>query len=165
MFDSAKEKTYLVPAEQLDQRTEFGKTYAVGPGRYEAYQSAVQIHTKHGEKWQEIDARFLEKDGLFISRGPVITVTCAASEQNAFITLSDEKQHMMALSLEGALPVKPVIPEAEKIETENPAERSFLSVLQQAQGTLEFREIYPGVNLRCHTNALICVGTTTWTVA
>ena len=50
-------KTYLTPTEQLHQRTAFGKTYAVGPGRYEAYRSAIRIHTVHGDDRQEIDAR------------------------------------------------------------------------------------------------------------
>lgn len=141
-----------MPTEQFNQRTEYGKIFAIGPGRYETYQSAIQLHVKHGEKWQEIDARFLKKDGWFVSEGPVITVACAASEKDGFITISDQKQRKLSLSFEGAQPAKPVIPEAEKIETENPAERSFLNALQQAQGTLEFHEIFPGINLRCHTD-------------
>ena len=48
-------KTYLTPTEQLHQRTAFGKTYAVGPGRYEAYQSAIRIHTVHGDEMVNIE--------------------------------------------------------------------------------------------------------------
>ncbi|MDO5435761.1 MAG: DNRLRE domain-containing protein, partial [Clostridia bacterium] len=152
MSASVKAKTYPVPTEQLDRRTSFSKTYAVGPGRYEAYQSAIQIHAVHGDDRQEIDARFHESDGCFISAGPVITVTCAAIARVNFLTLSDRKQHDLSLDLEGAQPVKPVVPEPEKISAENPAERSFLAALYKAQGTLELREIYPGVTLRCHTD-------------
>ncbi|MBR6861706.1 MAG: hypothetical protein IKM73_10345, partial [Acidaminococcaceae bacterium] len=144
--------TSIIPTEHPTLRTAFAKTYAVGPGKYTAFQSAIQIHARRGGEWQEVDARFRERDGALVSEGPVLTVACVVPGEKDFLTVTDEKGRRLTLGLEGAQPVKPEIPEPGKIETEDPAEYGFLTAQANAQGTLLFHEIYPGVTLCCHTN-------------
>ena len=152
----------LVPTELPTLRTAFTKTYTIGPNRYTAFQSSIQIHARRGDAWQEVDARFRERDGALVSEGPVLTVSCVVPGEKDFLTVTDEKGRRLTLGLEGAQPVKPEIPEPEKIETEDPAEIAFLTAQANAQGTLLFRDIYPGVTLCCHTNGQLA---TTFTFA
>ena len=84
----SKTETFI-PTELLSRRSACGKVFAVGAGRYKAFQSGIQIHALDQEKaeWEEIDARFMPADGIpglnpdipepvYASRGPAMTVTC-----------------------------------------------------------------------------------------
>ena len=53
------EASTIIPTEQIDRRTEFTKTYAVGANKYKAFQSSIQIHSRNLLKgiWEETDAR------------------------------------------------------------------------------------------------------------
>ena len=81
----------LVPTENVDKRTEFSKTYTVGPGKYQAFTSVIPLHRKNGEtgKWEELDATFKAEKGndVLESAGAQLTVSCGVSGEKVFIAV------------------------------------------------------------------------------
>ncbi len=143
------------PTEQISARSENVKTYLVGPGMYHAFSAGIPLHVQQEDgSWSPVLASFqLEKDSSdYISRGSRFATVCSFSVSDHFITISDFKGHSLSWGIAEAASVKPEIPEQEKPETKNLAEALFLEALLQAQGTLVYREIFPGVELRCHVD-------------
>ncbi len=162
-------QTIFIPTEQPALRTAFAKTYAVGPGRYAAFQSAIQIHMKHGGDWQPIDGRFKPaekmpdaketgvKEPIYASQRPELTVVAGIASAEPFMALRDDKGRTIAWGYEDAQAVKPAIPEDAPTEKDpeeepDPARDLFLSSLNDAQGRLRYSDLYPGVTLDCHTD-------------
>ena len=104
-------ENYLVPTENVDKRTEFNKTYTVGPGKYQAFTSAIPLHRKNKEtgKWEELDATFkAEKENdVLESAGAKMTVSCGVSGEKVFIAVKDQEDHRLAWGYEEAEAVKP----------------------------------------------------------
>ncbi len=169
MTDTAYvKKDTLFPTEQLSMRTAFGKTFTVGSGRYKTFQSSIRIHALDQEKaeWTEIDARFMPADGIsglhteltppvYASRGPVLTAVCGTGGPEPFLSVKDNQDRSICWGIEDADPVHPEIPEEEKTEgdePEDPALTVFLTAQRNAQGSVCYAGILPGIDLHCHTD-------------
>ena len=161
----------IVPTELVAQRTAFTKAYAVGPNRYEAFLSSIQIHALDREKheWQEIDARFKPvgeipgakeagiPDPVYASQGPALTAVCGNAGTELFLAIMDAEKHCLSWGIEKAQPVKPEIPAEVKLSEDEigestPAAISFLATQIKAQGAVRYIGVYPGVDYHCHTD-------------
>ena len=98
-----KDKSIIQPAEQILQREEYSKTYAVGPAEYRAFSSSIPLHILRQDVWEEIDARFIPDkeygDDSLVSRGGHLTAVCSPSGEAAFITVKDSKAHSLSWSI------------------------------------------------------------------
>lgn len=144
--------------EQPALRGEYTKTYSVGPGRYKAFTSPVPLHVYLGDEWLPCDARFLPdpESGILTSHGSCFTTACRPSSPQAFIVITDEKGHTLSWGIEDAGEQNPVVPETPKPlepETGDNAETLFLEALFMAQGDVFYPEIFPGVDMYCHTDS------------
>ncbi len=143
------------PTEQISERTESTKTYAIGAGKYKAFSASVPLHVQNEDhSWSPVDAtfRFEKESSRYISRGSRFTTACTASGGHSFISVTALNGHDLSWGIKDASPVEPEIPKQDKPETKDPAEALFLDALLQAQGSLVYRDIFPGVELRCHTD-------------
>lgn len=144
----------FVPAEQINKRGVFTKTYSIGPGIYKAFSSSIPLHVISEGTLVPCDAQFKpDKESgsnILTSSGSRLTVRCAPSSNASFITISDSKELSLSWSLKDAATCVPEISEQKIPSTADPAERMFLEALYQAQGDLRYPEIFPDVALQCH---------------
>ena len=169
-------KEMIIPTEQPAQRTAFCKIFTVGAGKYRSFQGGIQIHSFDSEKqeWQEVDARFKPAkeiqeskstgitDPVYISLGPVLTVAAGTAGKEAFLSVTDEKGCYLSLGLENARPVTPEVPEDECSEeyiketaSDDPALAAFLRAMFNAQGTVRYTDLFPGIEYNCHTDGQV----------
>lgn len=139
-------------------RDEYTKTYAVRPGRYQAFTSPVPLHVRSGDEWVPCDARFLPdpETGTFASHTSRFTAACGPSGPEAFIVITDSKGRSLSWGIEDAKEQKPVVPEEpkpEEPESGDYADSLFREAMAKAQGDVFYPEIFPGVDMRCHTDS------------
>ena len=146
----------LVPTENVDKRTEFSKTYTVGPGKYQAFTSVIPLHRKNGEtgKWEELDATFKAEKGndVLESAGAQLTVSCGVSGEKVFIAVKDQEDHRLAWGYEEAEAVKPEVVK-EEVKEEDHVLQAFFEAVSNAQGTVRYSEIFPGVDMICRNDS------------
>ena len=146
----------LVPTENVDKRTEFSKTYTVGPGKYQAFTSVIPLHRQNEEtgKWEELDAAFkaTKEDDQLESVGAQLTVSCGVSGEKPFMVIRDQKDHCLSWGLEGAEAVKPEALK-EEIKEEDHVIQAFRQAMANAQGTVRYTEIFPGVDMICRNDS------------
>ena len=146
----------LVPTEKKERRTEFSKTYTVAPGKYQAFTSVIPLHRKNKEtgKWDELDATFkAEKESDTLkSVGAQLTVSCGASGEKAFIAVKDQEDHRLAWGYEEAEAVKPEAVK-EEVKEEDHVLQAFFEAMANAQGTVRYSEIFPGVDMICRNDS------------
>ena len=157
----------FIPTELPSKRSAFGKVFAVGAGKYKAFQSAMQIHRLDGEtrEWTEIDARFRpaekpEEDfgipkPLLVSCGALLTAACGSGGDRPFICVADESGNKVSWGMEGALSARPEAFEdpADEDEKNDPALAVFRQAQRGAEGAVLYREIFPGVNMTCRSGS------------
>ena len=147
---------YLVPTENVDKRTAFSKTYTVGPGKYQAFTSVIPLHRQNEEtgKWEELDAAFKPaKEGDQLeSVGAQLTVSCGVSGEKPFMVIRDQKDHCLSWGLEDAEPVKPEALK-EEIKEEDHVIQAFRQAMANAEGTVRYSEIFPGVDMICRNDS------------
>ena len=146
----------LVPTENVDKRTEYSKTYTVGPGKYQAFTSVIPLHRKNGEtgKWEELDATFKAEKGndVLESAGAQLTVSCGVSGEKVFIAVKDQEDHRLAWGYEEAEAVKPEAVK-EEVKEEDHVLQAFFEAMANAQGTVRYSEIFPGVDMICRNDS------------
>ena len=146
----------LVPTENVDKRTAFSKTYTVGPGKYQAFTSVIPLHRKNEEtgNWDTIDAAFKtsKESDMLESAGAQLTVSCGVSGEKPFMVIRDQKDHCLSWGLEGAEAVKPEALK-EEIKEEDHVIQAFRQAMANAQGTVRYSEIYPGVDMLCRNDS------------
>ena len=146
----------LVPTENVDKRTAFSKTYTVGPGKYQAFTSVIPLHRQNEEtgKWDELDAAFkAEKENdVLESVGAQLTVSCGVSGEKAFIAVKDQEDHRLSWGYEEAEAVKPEAVK-EEVKEEDHVLQAFCQAMANAQGTVRYSEIFPGVDMICRNDS------------
>ena len=152
----------IQPTELPGKRGASSMTLSVGPGKYQAFLSPIPIYRQDAQTgaWEGIDASFYPVKGeeeTLESTGAYLTVSCGLSGEKAFVTVRDEAGHVLSWGIEEARAVKPE-PEREeideKLQEEDPALYLFLQAEANAQGTVRYPEIFPGVDLVCHHDSL-----------
>ena len=136
-------------------RDEYTKTYAVRPGRYQAFTSPVPLHVRSGDEWVPCDARFLPdpETGILASHTSRFTAACGPSGPEAFIVITDSKGRSLSWGIEDAESRNPEVPDPEETSPDPGADSLFREAMAKAQGEVFYPEIFPGVDMRCHTDS------------
>jgi hypothetical protein len=86
------------------------------------------------------------------SAGAQLTVSCGVSGERPFMAIRDQKDHCLSWGLEGAEAVKPEALK-EEIKEEDHVVQAFRQAMADAQGTVRYSEIFPGVDMICRNDS------------
>ena len=140
----------LIPTEKVEKRTMFSKTYTVGPGKYHAFTSPIPLHKEQSGKMEELDVSFQpsKESEELKSAGAFMTIQCGVSGEQPFVTVQDEENHVLSWGLEGAETIRPEAVK-EEVKEEDPVVRAFCQAMANAQGTVRYRDVFPGIDMIC----------------